>query len=52
MRADSGDTPLRYPPLFIIGPPRTGSTLLYQLVVQRFDVGYLANRHCRLYGAA
>lgn len=49
--ADSGDEPLAHPPIFIVGPPRTGSTLLYQLVVQRFDAGYLANRHCRLYGA-
>jgi hypothetical protein len=49
--ADGGDSPLRQPPLFIVGPPRTGSTLLYQLLVHRFDVGYLSNRHCRLYAA-
>jgi hypothetical protein len=48
-RADG--TALLHPPIFIIGPPRSGSTLLYQLVVQRFDVGYLSNRHCRYYGA-
>src|SRR5439155_14834089 len=47
----SADEPLRHPPIFIVGPPRTGSTLLYQLVAARFDVGYLSNRHCRLYGA-
>lgn len=29
------------PPLFIIGPPRSGSTLTYQLVTQRFQVGYM-----------
>ncbi len=45
------DAPLPEPPVFIVGPPRTGSTLLYQLVVGCFHVGYLSNRHCRLYGA-
>jgi sulfotransferase family protein len=50
-RADGGGEPLRHPPIFIVGPPRSGSTLLYQLVVQRFDVGYLSNRHCRYYGS-
>lgn len=50
-RGDASDEPLGRPPIFIVGPPRTGSTLLYQLVVQRFDVGYLSNRHCRYYGA-
>jgi Sulfotransferase family len=46
-----GAEPLDHPPIFIVGPPRSGSTLLYQLVVQRFEVGYLSNRHCRYYGA-
>ena len=50
-RGDASPERLRHPPIFIIGPPRSGSTLLYQLVVQRFDVGYLSNRHCRYYGA-
>jgi sulfotransferase family protein len=50
-RGGSSDEPLGQPPIFIIGPPRSGSTLLYQLVVQRFDVAYLSNRHCRYYGA-
>jgi LPS sulfotransferase NodH len=49
--AGSAESPLPQPPVFIVGPPRTGSTLLYQLVVGCFDVGYLSNRHCRLYGA-
>lgn len=49
--SDPDHARLRHPPLFIVGAPRTGSTLLYQLVVHRFDVGYLSNRHCRLYGA-
>lgn len=43
--------PPRWPVVFLIGAPRTGSTLLYQLLVAAFRVGYLANRHCRWYGA-
>lgn len=47
----AGETPLRHPPVFIVGAPRSGSTLLYQLIVVGFDVGYLSNLHCRLFGA-
>jgi hypothetical protein len=43
--------PLAHPPLLIVGAPRCGSTLLYQALVQRFDVAYISNRHCRLHGA-
>ena len=50
-RADSSDRPLEHAPLIVVGAPRSGSTLLYQLLVQRFDVTYLANRHCALFGA-
>jgi hypothetical protein len=50
-KAVTADVPLSHPPIFIVGAPRSGSTLLYQLVVVRFDVGYLSNLHCRLYGA-
>ncbi|MCW2921747.1 MAG: hypothetical protein JWL76_1621 [Thermoleophilia bacterium] len=32
-------------PVFILGSPRSGTTLLYQLLVEAFDVGYLANVH-------
>ena len=46
-----GPEPLRHPPILIVGAPRSGSTLLYQALVQGFDVGYLSNRHCRLWGA-
>jgi hypothetical protein len=49
--SDGGETPLRHPPLLVVGAPRSGSTLLYQLLVERFDVGYLSNLHCRLFGA-
>ena len=37
-------------PIFIIGAPRSGSTLLYQVLVEAFDVGYLSNLHCKFYG--
>jgi hypothetical protein len=47
----AAEVPLAHPPIFIVGAPRSGSTLLYQLLVVRFDVGYLSNLHCRLYGA-
>jgi Sulfotransferase family len=45
------DEPLPYPQLFVVGAPRSGSTLLYQLLTDRFDVGYLANGHARRPGA-
>ena len=32
-----------WPPIFIIGPPRCGSTLLYQLITRGFNVCYLTN---------
>jgi hypothetical protein len=50
--SDRSDKPLRYPPIFIIGAPRSGSTLLYQVMTEYYDVGYLSNLHCRFYGAA
>jgi hypothetical protein len=50
-KAVAADVPLSQPPVFIVGAPRSGSTLLYQLIVVRFDVAYLSNLHCRLNGA-
>lgn len=32
-----------YPPLFIVGPPRSGTTLLYQLLVARYGFAYFSN---------
>jgi hypothetical protein len=49
--ASGGEAPLRHPPLLVVGAPRSGSTLLYQLLVERFDIGYLSNLHCRFFGA-
>ena len=36
----SSASALDYPPIFIIGPPRSGTTLLYQLLVHRFHFAY------------
>ena len=30
-------------PVFIVGPPRSGTTLFYQSFIHRFQVGYLSN---------
>jgi len=45
------DTPFHYPPVFIIGAPRSGSTLLFQVLINTFDVAYLSNLHCQFFGA-
>ncbi len=39
------------PPVFIIGPPRSGSTLLYQLLCQRYHFVYFTNFTIQLYHA-
>jgi LPS sulfotransferase NodH len=39
------------PPIVILGAPRTGSTLLHQLMAGCLDVGYLSNLHCRFWGS-
>lgn len=41
----SADTLRANAPVFIVGAPRSGSTLLYQLVTDCLDVGYVANAH-------
>lgn len=33
----------RWPPMFIIGLPRVGSTLVYQLIVSRFEAAFFCN---------
>jgi LPS sulfotransferase NodH len=50
-RSGGDPRPLEQPPVFIVGAPRSGSTLLYQLLVEVLEVGYLSNRHCRLWGS-
>jgi len=36
---------LAHSPLFIVGPPRCGSTLLYQVLTEAFDLAYVSNVH-------
>ncbi|MFX0196992.1 MAG: sulfotransferase [Candidatus Hodarchaeota archaeon] len=38
-------------PVFIIGPPRSGTTLVYQLIAQCLDVGYINNFIARFWQA-
>lgn len=38
-----GGEPLPYAPIFIISPPRSGSTLLYLLAAQKFHLSYFSN---------
>jgi len=39
--------PLKHQPVFIIGAPRTGSTILYQTLTNQLDVLYVDNLACR-----
>lgn len=43
------DKKLNYPPLFIIGAPRTGSTILYQCLTRALDLAYINNFMCGMY---
>lgn len=43
--------PLPHAPVLIVGAPRSGSTLLFQLLTEAFDFGYLSNAHCMFSGA-
>lgn len=39
----------RYPPIFIIGAPRCGSTLLYKVLTERFKFSYFSNFTAKFY---
>jgi len=39
----------KYPPVFIIGAPRTGSTIFYQVITNYWDIGYINNLECLFY---
>lgn len=43
------DMPLKHQPIFIIGAPRTGSTILYQTITNQFDVLYIDNLVSKFY---
>lgn len=49
--APNADLSLRYPPVFFLGAPRSGSTLAMQVIADCLDLGYISNRHCRWFGA-
>ncbi|MGC9451542.1 MAG: sulfotransferase [Oceanipulchritudo sp.] len=38
-------------PIFILGAPRCGSTLVYQTITSSLKIGFPSNRHNRFYGA-
>lgn len=42
-----GHRPLKHQPVFIIGAPRTGSTILYQTLTNLYDVLYIDNLVCK-----
>lgn len=44
------DAPL-YPTLFVVGAPRSGTTLLSQLLLTRFEFGYVSNLAARFWMA-
>ena len=39
--------PLKHQPVFIIGAPRTGSTILYQTLTNELDILYINNLTCK-----
>lgn len=41
--------PLKHQPVFIIGAPRTGSTILYQTITNQLDVLYIDNLVCNFH---
>lgn len=51
LMAPDPDLPLRHPPIFFLGAPRSGSTLAVQVITDTLDVGYISNRHCQWFGA-
>ena len=51
MLCSNPDKPLRHPPIFILGAPRSGSTLAIQIITSAFDLSYISNQHCHCYGA-
>lgn len=42
---------LRHPPVFFLGAPRSGSTLMVQAITDAFNIGYMSNRHAQFFGA-
>ena len=49
--SDKTSRPLLFPPIFLIGPPRCGSTLIYQCLLHRFEMAYISNLHQKYCGS-
>lgn len=45
------ERPILYPPIIIVGAPRSGSTLLYQVLTTYYRVSYISNFHAKFYGS-
>ncbi|MFP3860588.1 MAG: sulfotransferase [Bacteroidales bacterium] len=43
------DFPIKHPFLFVIGAPRSGTTLLTQLIANTFDISYINNLSARFF---
>jgi hypothetical protein len=43
-------TTSEFAPVFIVGLPRSGTTFLYQMMADKFEVGYINNLYNYLYG--
>ncbi len=46
-----GTSPANYPLVFIVGAPRTGTTLLHQLMAQHLRVGFVNNAMAKFWAA-
>ncbi len=44
-----GNMPLKHQPVFIIGAPRTGSTIVYQIITNQLDVLFIDNLICKFH---
>lgn len=42
-RVDASVVDSPWPPIFVVGPPRTGSTLVAEALLRRFQLGYIPN---------
>lgn len=49
--AKDPNQPILHPPVFLLGAPRSGSTLAFQVLTDALDFGYMSNRHCQWFGA-
>jgi len=51
LQVKNPDAPLSHSVIFILGAPRSGTTLLYQSLITAFDFSFFSNIHCSLFGA-